>query len=205
MFSPCSLFRATRARPTEEALVGHLGSPVICNVIPLLVVPLDCVVLTPVGDGEVGVLVLQALGAVHELLVVGQLPPVETVPILPVSSSSRVKAMSQLVAEGRGNEASVEQGRRKTQRESEVEEAVDEPGLDDHVVVGGRVEGVVLVLLPVVEDLLLLVERVDLRSPMIVANRQDVLYVILPSHFTFQLFILLGPWGCLSDGYLHPP
>ena len=90
--------------------------------------------------------------------------------------------MCQLVTEGRGNESSVEQGRRKTQRESEVEKAVDEAGLDDHIIVGRGVEGVVLVILPVV---LLNVERVDLCSPMIVSNCQDVPDIILTSHVCF--------------------
>ena len=96
------------------------------------------------GDCEIGILVLQALGAVHELLVVGQLPPVEAVSILSVSSSSRVKAVGQLMTEGCGNKSSIEQGRRETQRESKVKKAIDEAGLDDHIVVGRRIESVVL-------------------------------------------------------------
>ena len=140
----CELSQPWESRFHSLALNGVLVSserlvdpPVVCDVLPLVVVPIDCVVVTPMGDGEIGVLVLQALGAVHELLVVGQLPPVQSVAVGSISSSSRVKAMCELVTKGCGDKSSIEQGRRKTQRKSQVEKAVDETGLNYHIVVGG--------------------------------------------------------------------
>ena len=45
--------------------------------------------------------------------------------------------MSQLVAEGRGHEAPIEEGRGKAQGEAEVKQAVDEAGFYDDIVIVG--------------------------------------------------------------------
>ena len=183
---------------------ANLGRPVVGDVLALLIASIQGVVPALVHDREPGVLVLQALRPVHELLVIGRLPPVEAVPVRSVLPPGCVKAVGELVTKGRGDKSSVDQRWRETEREAKVEDSVDEAGLDDHVVHRRGVEGIVLVLLPVDVDLLLLVERVDLGSPMIVAYGKDVPDVILTRDPTFQIFIRLRPGSGLTDGYLDP-
>merc|ERR1719167_2149164 len=101
-------------------------------------------------------------------------------------SSCGVKTVSQFVTKGSRNESSIEE----RGRETKVNETIDQTSLDDYVVICWRVEGVIFVLITVIENFLLFEECVEFRFPFVLSNGEYIANVVISTHALFQCFIL---------------